>query len=159
MASRFIGVDLGNSGAVAVWDGRRDSLPSLSPFPLKEDDELDATRFASLLRAAGDPAETLVVFEQVFKPLSLVRKQGAVQAICDEVGVESEAAAVVTWKKRVLSVSSNDKQISVNKAKELWPEINLRRTARSRTDWHDAAEACLLAHYGSLLNGDGLRSR
>ncbi len=154
MASKFVGVDLGNSGAVAIWNGKADSSPTIHLFPIKEDGELNAAELSRLLLATGDRRDLFVVFERVFKPLSLVRKQGAAQAVCDTLGIDCEATAVVTWKKRVLGENSNDKQISVNRAKELWPGIDLKRTPRSRTDWHDAAEASLLAYYGSLLNGD-----
>ena len=55
------------------------------------------------------------------------------------------------WKKE-FDLIGKDKKASIDKAKELFPEANLKRTPRCRTDSDGIAEALLIAEYGRRQN-------
>lgn len=124
--------------------------PTLSPLPVLDSGVLDASRFAEMLAAVGGGR---LVTEAVFRPNSLVRLLGAVEAIAEVAGDFGVLVTpVVTWKKAVLGSNSSDKAVSIARCRDLWPTLSLKRTPRATTDSHDFAESALLAYYGYLLS-------
>jgi hypothetical protein len=77
--------------------------------------------------------------------ISQLTNFGQLLACCRRACPEIIKVNVKKWKAK-LNIGA-DKSISVLKAKELFPGINLLRTPRCKTESHDFAEAALLAYY------------
>jgi hypothetical protein len=153
----YIGIDLGKEGAVAVLTkGDEGWSVEVQPMPLREDRDLDSEALLDVLfrvEQKGYPADLRIRWEATFRPNSLVRMQGAVDAIASLVSKDAEAVAVVTWKKSILGENTDDKERSLAWVRSRFPAANLRRTKRSRTDSHDFAEAICIGAYGATLDG------
>lgn len=151
----YIGIDLGKEGAVAVLKKGDDGWTvDVQPMPLRADRDLDSEALLKLLVDNEDGLQR-IRWEATFRPNSLVRMQGAVDAIASLVSSKAEATAVVTWKKAILGENTDDKERSLAWVRSRFPAANLRRTKRSRTDSHDYAEAICIGAYGATLDGYG----
>ncbi len=138
---KILGVDAGRTGAYAMFDTTANSL-TVGDLPT-DDDGLQAQKFfQTILEWEPD----VLVTEDTFQPKSLVRMTGEVVALGKLAVAIVEVVAVVTWKKRVLGENSSDKSLSIAKAKELFPDVDLMRP-RARKPSHDRAEAVNLAWY------------
>lgn len=150
----LIGIDPGQTGAIAVLDDRG-ALQALSDLPIIRDGKLswvDGGRLQSFLidTLTGRSARALVERVQAFP------KQGRSSAFNFGVGFGSllsvlqarhipiELVTPASWK-RAMGLT-NDKQVSLDKARLLFPDAEL---SFSRHDGR--AEALLLAHYGYRL--------
>lgn len=140
---KIVGVDLGKEGAVAHLDTADDSL-TVFDMPIDTSGRIDSHE---LFQRWLDWEPDLAVIEGVWRPLSLVRQAGAVEAICGVLQIECKAVAVVNWKVAMTGVNTNNKELSIQRCKQIRPDAQLRRNARCRTDSADRAEAVLLALY------------
>lgn len=143
---RIAGVDAGVKGAVAHLDTNDNTL-SIFDMPINSDHSLDAS---DLFDRWLEFAPELVIVEDCFRPNSLLRMVGAIEAVSDIVKAEVRRVAVVTWKKHMLGINTNDKQVSIAKCQQLNPTAELIKP-RARTESPDRAEAVLLAYYGRSL--------
>ncbi len=55
-----------------------------------------------------------------------------------------------TWQKALFGAGKHSKEDSIALAKELYPNVDLKRSPRCTSDSDGLAEAILLAHYGTL---------
>jgi len=151
--SVYIGIDLGKEGAVAALTETESGWDVLVlPLPLREDRDLDAVALYKMLSHYEGVAKS-IWWEATFRPNSLVRMQGAVDAVASLIDAPAAAVAVVTWKKAILGENTNDKERSLAWVRSRFLGVNLRRTARSRVDSHDFAEAICIGAYGAKLDG------
>jgi hypothetical protein len=140
----IVGVDVGVSGAVAIWDGKEMVVHSL---PIRPDRTLDAVALLTLLL----PLEpVLLITEGTFKPIPTIRFTGEVCAVGKIVGAEVEIVPVATWQKVTRGRIGKDKELSIRVCQELYPEVDLLPTPRSKKPSHDRAESVLQCHYGRL---------
>jgi len=165
----FIGIDPGKKGAIAViTDGHLYEVRCLAEFSCSElldfiEGHCGNKTFINIEKVHSRPLDGR---KSVF---SFGKGYGKLLAICeiaishtpmhpiDEEGVMKVASGAIVrvppavWKKKVLGKGKHDKQDSINKAKELYPDVNLKRTPRCRVDDDNMAEAILIAYYGYKL--------
>lgn len=148
----FIGVDPGKSGGIAII--RKDGSVSVAPF-----DEYEYRTLISCLD--GTESDTVVCVESVHAfsgqgvnaCFNFGQNFGWIQGLLFAYGLETILVSPMRWKKHFDLVFSKDtdkkvkKQASIAKARELFPDISLRKTARCKTDDDGIAEALLIAKY------------
>jgi len=143
---KIAGCDPGQSGAVALLDTGSGSLV-VHNMPLVDDRSLDSQ---ALFQVLLDFAPDALVEEDLWRPKSLVRMTGELACLGKLLGSEVVIVRPQLWKKVVLGHSTSDKKQSITKALELYPGVDLKRTARCSTLSDDRAEAVLLAHYWAV---------
>ncbi len=145
-----VGCDPGVDGSCAIIDTAAPTVVTFIDLPLNDDRELDAHGlFMQLLDLSPDVFCTELTFRQP----KLQAMTGELKAIAKILQVNDLIVVPVsTWKRKVLGVSSKDKQISVHKAQQLYPTAAFVKP-RCRTVSHDRCEALLLAHYYLVTHG------
>lgn len=139
-----MGIDAGVKGAIAWWDGS----VHVEDLPVLPDNTLDA---AALVSRLMEIEPVLIVTELTFKPLSLVRMTGGIQACGRIVGAETCLVSPVRWKNRVIGSSANNKPLSIQVCQTLYPTAELI-APRCRVPSHDRAESVLQMEYARLLH-------
>jgi len=134
--------DAGVSGAVCLWDTDTNDL-KLFDMPINDDRQLDTPKFFHLLL---DFEPDGLITEFTIRPISLVRQTGEIMAVAKLLQCDLKVAAVNSWKVRMLGENTNDKQKSIDRAKELFPDVNFIRP-RGRKPSHDWCEAAIMARY------------
>lgn len=140
---KLVGVDAGVNGAVAILDTDTAEV-TVDHVPIDSNRSLDSRKLFELLLAAD--VQGLVV-EDTFRPKSVVRFVGKVVAVAEILNLDViEVVPVVTWKRAVLGENTSDKVKSINRCRELFPDLNLvpPRCRKPSDDW---AEAVLLAKW------------
>lgn len=82
---------------------------------------------------------------------NFMKSAGKTEGILMGVGIRYVLVSPQKWK-RAMKVTS-DKQTSIDRCKELFPDIDLRATARCKKDHDGMAEALLIAEYGRTQCG------
>tara|TARA_R110000822_G_scaffold138001_3_gene275508 strand:+ start:3308 stop:3772 length:465 start_codon:yes stop_codon:yes gene_type:complete len=149
-----IGIDPGSSGVICILEG---SQVELLKLPYIEN-KLDVAEVSILLH---DRKPNKIVIEKPFiMPgnknkglISQLTNYGALWAVCEISGCTDVIEVMPRVWKKTLRLGS-DKEDSINKAKELNPNINLKLTKRSKVDNHNAAEAYLLAYWATTILKD-----
>ena len=135
----FIGIDPGKSGAMAIIDGQN---VKLVPF--------DEYEYISAL-TSYDPHQCFCILERVgampkqgvTSSFNFGANYGWIQGMLWTLGIPFELVTPQKWKKE-FGVTS-DKNTSIAVAHRLFPNMDFRRTPRSRTDDDGIAEALLMA--------------
>jgi hypothetical protein len=144
-----LGIDPGRSGVFCIV---KDDIPWFIEMPLNADG-LDVFEIIKILKSA---VFDVVTIEKPFTIPGNRNKGLHVQyedfgtlrtLIIEHIGREKLKIVTPKQFKTFYGIGS-DKQLSIKKAKELCPDIQLRRTGRCTTDSHDRAESFLLARYG-----------
>jgi hypothetical protein len=137
-------IDLGKTGCLCLLDTKENTL-ELHDVELDYAERLDASwLFNTLL---DWEAEQLII-EDVFRRKSLIYQAGAAVAVSQLLNIPVTIIAVVTWKKAILGENTNNKEVSIKKCLELYPQSEtLLKKPRARTYSPDRAESVLLAHY------------
>lgn len=142
----YIGIDPGKSGAMVILHDRR--VENIVPF-----DEIEYIK--ALQNSFLKFSDTKVVC--CLEKVNAMPKQGVVsmfnfgqnfgfiQGVLMSLGISYELVTPQKWKKE-FSITS-DKNTSIAVARRLFPEVNLKRTERSRKDDDNIAEALLMAEY------------
>ena len=123
MSAVFVGCDPGKKGAMAAIF--KDGLVMIIPF-----DEHGYIKFLS-----------------GFEPMDVkcCKSYGWLLGMLDTLGIPYQAVSVQKWKREYGLTSDKSKSIEV--CHRLFPNVNLKRTERCKTDSADCAEALLLAEY------------
>ncbi len=145
----YIGVDPGSkSGAFAAIDGKG------SGWTVPWDNDAFIISMKGIVTLRDRDGEGLMA---VVEKVNAMPKQGVsstwvfaenfgyIQGVLHTLGIPFQLVPPRLWKKE-FSLTS-DKAKSVEVAHRLFPEVNLRRTDRSRTDDNNLAEALLMAEY------------
>lgn len=144
----FIGIDPGQSGAIAVIAA--DGKVNIAAY--------DKSLYLDVLLAAMMDKQVFCILEHV----SSMPKQGVastfkfgvnfgwLQGALDTIGVPYELVRPQKWKKMFSCTS--DKNTSIAVAKRLFPNVNLKRTPRCTKDDDGFAEALLMAEYGRRIS-------
>lgn len=85
---------------------------------------------------------------------SFGRSAGYIEGVLTALGIPYQTVPPVKWKKEY-SLIGKDKQASIITCRKLFPELDLKRTERCRTDSDGKAEAALLAEYARRHFGEG----
>ena len=140
----YIGIDPGARGALAILGWERPV--TIVPFNRYE--------YLACLRAANDSGEECICCiedvhslrrEGVTSAHNFGRSVGWLLGILDAIGIPYQPITPQKWKKEFGLTS--DKVQSVEVCKRLYPDVNLKRTERSKKDDDNCAEALLMATY------------
>ena len=140
----YIGIDPGKSGAMVILNDKQ--VASIVPF-----DEIEYIRTLKkiLLKdkcVVGCLEKVNAMPKQgVVSMFNFGKNFGFIQGVLMSLGISYELVTPQKWKKE-FSVTS-DKNTSIEVARRLFPEVNLKRTERSIKDDDNIAEALLMAEY------------
>lgn len=174
---KYLGIDPGISGAIAVIDGETEDVrffdtPILKvQGPKRTTSVIDAAGIVQLLRQEVDGRVHVVLEKVSAAPISLgarepcpacgrVPQQGATatfhfgegfgmwEGILAGLRLPYTLVHPATWKSKLMRDQGKDKQASILRAKQLYPQaapcLNLKKH-------HGRADALLLAHYGKVF--------
>lgn len=141
--TRYIGIDPGAKGAMALLDDDRVTI-----IPLDKDE------YIAYLKAISESKQPCIcVLERVSaRPgqgvtsmFSFGTSYGWLMGVLDSFNIPYELITPQKWKKE-FSVTG-DKNSSIDVCKRLYPTVSLHRSERCRTDDDNMAEALLMATY------------
>lgn len=146
---RYVGIDPGKSGALAIIDA--DGKVRIVSFDLKEYRGILMSKIIHL-----DREQYTIWIEQVHampgqgvtSMFHFGENFGQICGLLVGLGLEYNLVTPAKWKKSV--GVTHDKETSIIKAEELYPEAPLLRTSRSRVPDNNRAEALLIAYYARL---------
>lgn len=136
----IIGIDPGSKGGIAIISNIANAYPY-------DDGTLD-----SLCKMKKD---AIVYVEQVHamrgqgvtSMFNFGKSAGKIEGILIANNMEYHYVTPQRWKKE-FGLIGTDKNASIEMAKELFPNVNLKRTKRCRKEDDGMAEALLIAEYG-----------
>lgn len=142
----YIGIDPGKNGGIAwIKDNGKASA-----------ERLNIETLASRLRVitANGSRPTVCYLEKVHSmpkqgvssTFSFGMNYGIIIGHLMALGVNFELVTPPVWKK-AMEVTA-DKRTSIKRCRELFPDVDLKATARSKKDHDGMAEALLIAEYG-----------
>lgn len=141
----YIGIDPGRDGGIAVLTPEIGGVLA-EAYKYSDDKLIEVIRShegkarACVERASARPHQGVVSM------FNFGQSYGAIKGILQALDVPYSTATPQQWKK-ALQVTK-DKQTSIDKAKSLYPGINLLATPRCHKEHDGMAEALLIATYG-----------
>lgn len=140
----YIGIDPGNNGGIAIIHGIE--IAQVIPMPMHEK-ELDVYKFMRWIKASSIEGEIYACVEKTFQPNNLVRMEGLIKGLLICMCIPTTSVAVQTWRKQVLGNYRATKQDAIEWCLKHYPDVELKRTPRSKK-YHDGiAEALVIAEY------------
>lgn len=176
--AKWLGIDPGKSGALAVIMGSRIELHDTPVVQVKVGnkikDQLDPAACALLLRRYQTDGDMMIVIEKVQPmPSFKVQREGEEPSF-QSMGVTSafsfgrdfgmwigviaaleipyHLASPQTWKKRMMADMGKEKDAARIRAMQLYPQAS---SGLARKKDHGRAEALLLARFGQMLFSPG----
>ena len=146
---RYCSIDPGKKGAVAFFEDGK--LLGLHPLPYQPNNAVDSVTFYKIL--CDYKPLNQVFIERVYMPYGLKFLNGASQMMwnygrllgaIEALLVKPKMITPAEWKK-ALKLSS-DKKKSIKLCQSLYPDANLKRTAKSK-ECDGLAEAILIGYY------------
>ena len=153
----WIGIDPGAKGGYAVISK---SETGQAVFVYPWDDTFFAMEMANLmsLKSQGIVAAVEKVGampgQGVTSMFNFGKNAGYIEGVLSALGIPYQLVPPAKWKKE-FSLIGKDKQASIITCRKLFPELDLKRTERCRTDSDGKAEATLLAEYARRKFGEG----
>ena len=153
----YIGVDPGQKGGYAVIANTKTGQ---AVFAYPWDDSFFAMEMASLMQMKEHGIVAAV--EKVgarpgqgtVSMFNFGKSAGYIEGVLSALGIPYQLVPPNKWKKE-FSLIGQDKQASIVTCRKLFPELDLKRTERCRTDSDGKAEATLLAEYARRHFGEG----
>ena len=153
----YIGVDPGAKGGYAVifkfdtgqavfaysWDDSFFAMEMASLMQMKEHGIV-----AAVEKVGARPGQGTVSM------FNFGKSAGYIEGVLSALGIPYQLVPPNKWKKE-FSLIGKDKQASIETCRKLFPELDLKRTERCRTDSDGKAEATLLAEYARRHFGEG----
>ena len=152
----WIGCDPGARGAWAVIS-ETETGRFVKAYPW------DDTFFVSDMQALSRTGENIVAaVEKVgarhgqgtVSMFNFGKSAGYIEGVLSALWIPYQLVPPAKWKKE-FSLIGKDKQASIETCRKLFPELDLKRTERCRTDSDGKAEATLLAEYARRHFGEG----
>ena len=145
----WIGIDPGQKGGYAVI-AKTETGQAVFAYPW--DDSFFAMEMASLMQMKEHGIVAAV--EKVgarpgqgtVSMFNFGKSAGYIEGVLSALGIPYQLVPPNKWKKE-FSLIGQDKQASIVTCRKLFPELDLKRTERCRTDSDGKAEATLLAEY------------
>ena len=153
----WIGIDPGQKGGYAVIS-KSDTGQAVFAYPW--DDTFFAMEMANLmsLKSQGIVAAVEKVGARpgqgTVSMFNFGKNAGYIEGVLSALGIPYQLVPPAKWKKD-FSLIGKDKQASIITCRKLFPELDLKRTERCRTDSDGKAEATLLAEYAKRHFGAG----
>ena len=148
----FVGVDPGAKGGYSVIiDGVVFAYPWDDAFFVDEMRDIAAMpnrKMAAVERVGAMPGQG------VTSMFNFGKSAGYIEGVLTALGIPYQLVPPAKWKKE-FSLIGKDKQASIITCRKLFPELDLKRTERCRTDSDGKAEATLLACYAMRHFGEG----
>lgn len=141
---RFIGIDPGVSGGIAVIDENGDVL-RVSKMPDTEEDLLEELKHGICITATGRAHFATLEYVRSTPQMGVVsaftfgRGYGALRMALTSLRIPYEEVTPPKWQKAIGCRTKGDKNVSKAKAQELFPNIKIT---------HANADALLIAEYG-----------
>lgn len=153
----WIGVDPGKNGGYSVISKL---YTEQTVFAYPWDDDLFAMQMALLMKFKEHGIVAAV--EKVgarpgqgtVSMFNFGKSAGYIEGVLGALGIPYQYVPPAKWKKE-FSLIGKDKQASIITCRKLFPELDLKRTDRCRTDSDGKAEATLLAEYARRHFGEG----
>jgi crossover junction endodeoxyribonuclease RuvC len=153
----WIGIDPGQKGGYAViaktetgqavfaypWDDSFFAMEMVSLMQMKEHGIV-----AAVEKVGARPGQGTVSM------FNFGKSAGYIEGVLSALGIPYQLVPPNKWKKE-FSLIGKDKQASIETCRKLFPELDLKRTERCRTDSDGKAEAALLAEYARRHFGEG----
>lgn len=145
----WIGIDPGQKGGYAIiaktetgqavfaypWDDSFFAMEMASVMQMKEHGIV-----AAVEKVGARPGQGTVSM------FNFGKSAGYIEGVLSALGIPYQLVPPNKWKKE-FSLIGKDKQASIETCRKLFPELDLKRTERCRTDSDGKAEATLLAEY------------
>ena len=153
----WIGVDPGAKGGYAVISK---SETGQAVFAYPWDDTFFAMEMANLMqfkehgivaaveKVGARPGQGTVSM------FNFGKSAGYIEGVLSALGIPYQLVPPAKWKKE-FSLIGKDKKASIATCHKLFPDLDLKRTERCRTDSDGKAEATLLAEYARRHFGEG----
>ena len=153
----YVGIDPGQKGGYAVI-AKTETGQAVFAYPW--DDSFFAMEMASLMQMKEHGIVAAV--EKVgarpgqgtVSMFNFGKSAGYIEGVLSALGIPYQLVPPNKWKKEC-SLIGQDKQASIVTCRKLFPELDLKRTERCRTDSDGKAEATLLAEYARRKFGEG----
>jgi len=148
----YIGVDPGQKGGYAwIWDEIVRAMPWDDEFFVQDMKCLVATdeRIMAAVEKVG-----AVHGNGIVSMFNFGKNAGYIEGVLSALGIPYQLVPPNKWKKE-FSLIGQDKQASIVTCRKLFPELDLKRTERCRTDSDGLAESTLLACYAMRHFGNG----
>ena len=153
----WIGIDPGQKGGYAVI-AKTETGQAVFAYPW--DDSFFAMEMASLMQMKEHGIVAAV--EKVgarpgqgtVSMFNFGKSAGYIEGVLSALGIPYQLVPPNKWKKE-FSLIGQDKQASIVTCRKLFPELDLKRTERCRTDSDGLAESTLLAEYARRHFGEG----
>lgn len=158
---RFIGIDPGLSGAVAMLPSATDGS-SIFDTPVGSDGNrtvylpLEMAVILTKLRSVSGPSCMVYLEKQQAMPkqgvsstFSIGRGYGLWEGILAALGIPYTVVTSQAWKKAMMAGQGREKDASRLRAQQLWPELAGQLNLKKH---HGRAEALLLAEYGRRIS-------
>jgi crossover junction endodeoxyribonuclease RuvC len=148
----YVGIDPGKAGGYAVIiDGGVLAYPWDDAFFVDEMRDIAAMpnrKMAAVERVGAMPGQG------VTSMFNFGKSAGYIEGVLSALGIPYQLIPPAKWKKE-FSLIGKDKQASITTCHKLFPDLDLKRTERCRTDSDGKAEATLLAEYARRKFGEG----
>ena len=139
----WIGVDPGQKGGWAITDGQ---TVEVHPW--------DDQKFVESMEEAVKISKCVAAVEKVgARPgqgvtsmFSFGKSAGFIDGVFTALGIPFQLVPPATWK-REFSLIGKDKRASIEVCKRLFPNVDLKRTERCRTESDGCAESLLICEY------------
>ena len=139
----YIGIDPGKNGGIAIIPDDNE----IEVYPFSEENLLDEIHYFSKGYACKCVLEKVnaMPHQGVVSMFNFGQNYGFIQGVLKAYNIPFELVPPQKWKKE-FSVTS-DKNTSIEVAKRLFPQVNLKATERCKKDHDGMAEALLMAEY------------
>jgi crossover junction endodeoxyribonuclease RuvC len=148
----YVGIDPGKNGGYAwIWDETVRTRPWDDEFFTQDMNCLVATGekcMACVEKVGAMPGQG------VTSMFNFGKSAGFIEGVLSALLIPYQLIPPAKWK-REFSLIGKDKQASIITCRKLFPELDLKRTERCRTDSDGKAEATLLAEYARRHFGEG----
>lgn len=154
----WIGIDPGAKGGYAVISK---SETGQAVFAYPWDDSFFAMEMVSLMQfkehgiVAAVEKVCSMPHDSHKAAFNFGHSLGYIEGVLSALGIPYQLVPPAKWKKE-FSLIGKDKQASIITCRKLFPELDLKRTERCRTDSDGKAEAALLACYAMRHFGEGV---
>lgn len=145
----WVGVDPGAKGGYAII---AESETGKAVFTYPWDDDMFVFEMSALMWKKDDGV-TAVVEKVGARPgqgvtsmFNFGKNVGYIEGVLAALGIPYQLIPPATWKKE-FSLIGKDKQASIVTCHKLFPDVDLKRSDRCRTDSDGKAEALLMAEY------------
>ena len=150
----YVGVDPGAKGGYAVISK---SETGQAVFAYPWDDTFFVMEMNALLRTGNG---IMAAVEKVgarpgqgtVSMFNFGKSAGYIEGVLSALGIPYQLVPPAKWKKE-FSLIGKDKKASIETCRKLFPELDLKRTERCRTDSDGKAESVLLAEYARRKMG------